>query len=307
MVNGGNPRPGSCPTLESWCAYVDGSMAGGDREELGEHLSACDRCFSTVVSLREDMAAENDVESYRQRPLLRYVAAAVVAFAVLGALYLASSSEDMLALSTRGDLARESAGERQFGFAGESGDVMGASAGVRGLAVFAGTEGDPIECPSWALDLFDAERAGSVSQLLASRGVAAPPLDATVQIQRFRSDESGADTFIRDILRAVDEELNLARFDSDGPDGVADSGDDDGIVDYVIVVLSDRAVTRIGGVARATAGVEALTYLTQDASRSGRRMLVQLGTSGCVVAGTSFEQAVEAIVTEYATTLRPNP
>ena len=304
MVNLQRHSQGSCPTLESWCAYLDGSMADHERDGLGEHLATCDRCFSTVVTLREDLAA-NNVERGRLWPLFRYVAAAAVAIVILGALYWVQRS-DAPHPAHPGDLVEKTAKERQFGFAGEESDVIGGSGSVQGLVVLAGTEDDLPENPAWAQDLFDAELDGSVPQLLASRGVTAP-LDAIAQARRYRSDATTTDVFVRDILRAVDEELDLSRFDNDGPDGVADSGDDDGIVDYAVVILSAGAVIQLSGASHALDGGMALTYLTKDVSASGRRVLVQIGPSGFVVRETSFQETVEAIANEYETRHPLNP
>ena len=44
------PRANRCPTLETWCAYVDGSIP--ESVSLAEHLQQCDRCFALVVSIK---------------------------------------------------------------------------------------------------------------------------------------------------------------------------------------------------------------------------------------------------------------
>jgi len=43
--------------------------------------------------------------------------------------------------------------------------------------------------------------------------------------------------FNRDILSQADGDIDFALFDSDGPDGIANSGDDDGVVDAVFIIL----------------------------------------------------------------------
>ena len=45
--------------------------------------------------------------------------------------------------------------------------------------------------------------------------------------------------YITDALRRVDGTTNFAQFDSDGPDGIPNSGDDDGYVDVAVIQYSD--------------------------------------------------------------------
>lgn len=49
-----------------------------------------------------------------------------------------------------------------------------------------------------------------------------------------------------DALRAADQDVNFAHFDNDGPDGLPDSGDDDGFVDAVLVVHAGPAAETTG-------------------------------------------------------------
>ncbi|HEX7119186.1 MAG TPA: M6 family metalloprotease domain-containing protein [Longimicrobiales bacterium] len=44
--------------------------------------------------------------------------------------------------------------------------------------------------------------------------------------------------FRRDAIRAADEHVDFGRFDNDGPDGVPNSGDDDGFVDFVALLYA---------------------------------------------------------------------
>ncbi len=52
----------------------------------------------------------------------------------------------------------------------------------------------------------------------------------------FGSYPMNAQGLARDAIQAADWEVNYANFDNDGPDGVPDSGDDDGYVDAVFIV-----------------------------------------------------------------------
>ena len=48
--------------------------------------------------------------------------------------------------------------------------------------------------------------------------------------------EGGYGRFAREVIEAVDADVDLGRYDNDGPDGVANSGDDDGYVDFIFLV-----------------------------------------------------------------------
>jgi M6 family metalloprotease-like protein len=53
-----------------------------------------------------------------------------------------------------------------------------------------------------------------------------------------------------EVLRAADAQLDFSQFDNDGPDGIPNSGDDDGYVDFVAIVyaLPCRGDTRSGAI-----------------------------------------------------------
>ena len=54
----------------------------------------------------------------------------------------------------------------------------------------------------------------------------------------FYGPEGGAGEFIRDALLQADLEIDFTQYDNDGPDGIPNSGDDDGIVDAVFFAHS---------------------------------------------------------------------
>jgi M6 family metalloprotease-like protein len=53
--------------------------------------------------------------------------------------------------------------------------------------------------------------------------------------------------FVRDTLSAQDAAVNFAQYDNDGPDGVPNSGDDDGFVDFVAFVHPEKGGECRGG------------------------------------------------------------
>lgn len=94
---------------------------------------------------------------------------------------------------------------------------------------------------------------------------------------------SGTEDYVWEALDAVDGEVDYGRFDNDGPDGFANSGDDDGVVDGGVVILnSDRNRYCDGGTGRAFHPfarlqwtVRGQRYQTLDASARGG--MIQVG------------------------------
>ncbi len=82
--------------------------------------------------------------------------------------------------------------------------------------------------------------------------------------------------FLTDTLTLHDTSVNFAQFDNDGPDGVANSGDDDGFVDFVAFVHPEKGGECRGGVNdniwshRASISAwGASTFTTNDAKNGG--------------------------------------
>ena len=99
--------------------------------------------------------------------------------------------------------------------------------------------------PAFAADLFDARLPGSISHFYneMSRGqfaISGAVLPRWYAVKGSTADyantESGFGDFAREIVEAVDAEVDLGLYDNDGPDGLANSGDDDGYVDFLFIV-----------------------------------------------------------------------
>ena len=85
--------------------------------------------------------------------------------------------------------------------------------------------------------------------------------------------------FLKDALTLVDPSLDFGAFDNDGPDGVPNSGDDDGFVDVAAFLYQDAAKSCGGpgiwphrwtyGSVRAFAGYAGDAFNTNDASANG--------------------------------------
>ena len=102
--------------------------------------------------------------------------------------------------------------------------------------------------PAFAGNIFTPTRAGSLTHfyLEMSRGqftlsgevlprwyAAWQPAEAYLaaagdQVGRYGS-------FVEEVLQGVDEDVDLGLYDNDGPDGIPNSGDDDGEVDFIFV------------------------------------------------------------------------
>ncbi|MEX2284782.1 MAG: M6 family metalloprotease domain-containing protein [Gemmatimonadota bacterium] len=78
----------------------------------------------------------------------------------------------------------------------------------------------------------------------------------------------------QEALRAADEILDFAQFDNDGPDGVPNSADDDGFVDFVAFVyaLPCPGDARAGAIWPHRAAMP--PYVTKDLNRRGSKILI---------------------------------
>ena len=141
---------------------------------------------------------------------------------------------------------------------------------VRVLAVFARfrDESDGSEAaPEFAGRLFDAEVPGSLTHFYneMSRGqflltgTALPRVytsrDAAASYLTNSGNSGQFGRFVREILDAVDADTDLSLYDNDGPDGLPNSGDDDGYVDFLFVVARSTPTGFILGQATGVAGL----------------------------------------------------
>ena len=289
---------GVCPGLEQWSAYADGSADEPARGVLQQHLSRCDRCFATVAALRQALseaavaaatAASTPPELLRRataprpqsRPrMYRYAAAAVVAVVLLGAWY----AQRQRGRVDEGEpvAAAPVAEERVFGFAPDTQSVQQRS---HALVVFAGFEGESSQPPGWSSQLFDHKYTGGI------------PMAGTVLPKRYLAAKvDSPPRFVRAVLEQADVDVDLRRYDNDGPDRKADSGDDDGAVDYVFLVLSARAAALFAD-DDAAAGIGTdEAFLSADRTRDGDPIrLLPGGEWGCAVREGTLESTARAM------------
>ena len=84
--------------------------------------------------------------------------------------------------------------------------------------------------------------------------------------------------FVQEILEQVDADVDFGQFDNDGPDGIPDSGDDDGRVDYLSIQVRSAPPGFIKGAATGIAGLGfEQDFITSDVSPEGAPIRVAAG------------------------------
>ena len=142
--------------------------------------------------------------------------------------------------------------EEEFGFGGKTGAVS-PTGKVHVLVIYAKFKGeapDNNRPPSFASSFFDPDVEGSMAHFFRAMSSGQLEVEGTVLPKRYTSDRPASeylatssgefgrfDDFSREILRKVDEEVDLGRFDNNGSDGIPNSRDDDGRVDFVFLNL----------------------------------------------------------------------
>ena len=175
------------------------------------------------------------------------------------------------------------------------------------FAHFADEGGLGREVPSFAAEIF-AEQPGSLTHFYREMSRGQFELTGEVLPRRYASRSNtdayaGAEgdygRFAREILQAVDADVDYGRYDNDGPDGVANSGDDDGYVDYIFVVSASAPegfiTEEATGIARLGLGGE---FATQDRAKRGGFILIR-SQNGAVQRGRSFADAVGIMAHEF--------
>lgn len=186
---------------------------------------------------------------------------------------------------------------------------------VNVLVVFAQFADESLTAvPGYAAELFDADRPGSFTHFYHTMSFGQLQVHGTVLPRRYRSDEPAAaylsqepgqpgdyGVFVKEILRKVDADIDLGCFDNDGPDGIANSGDDDGRVDYVFVNLRSVPENFILGRATGKASLGFRTYRSAtDTSASGKPLRIEgMGYYGTLLQEGSFSQTVGSMAHEF--------
>ena len=126
---------------------------------------------------------------------------------------------------------------------------------LHALVIFARfqDESGPSSVPAFAGQLFDPAMPGSLTHFFdemssgqfSMTGEVLPRIYVSAgPAARYLSDSDTGrgdfGRFTREILNAADFDIDFGRFDNDGPDGIPNSGDDDGFVG--LVIEGDRAI-----------------------------------------------------------------
>jgi M6 family metalloprotease-like protein len=106
---------------------------------------------------------------------------------------------------------------------------------------------------------------------------------------------------VQEILDKADRDIDFSQFDNDGADGVPNSGDDDGEVDYLIVMIRERPRNFIVGQAD---GYGSLgfddNYFTSDTGANGKPIEISgVLFRGAVAREFNFAQTMGVAVHEY--------
>lgn len=162
--------------------------------------------------------------------------------------------------------------------------------------------------PPYAKDTFDPDLFGSLSHFYHHMSFGQFDITGTFLPKRYASLHDAAyyvtlgidasreafGFFNQEILRQADQDVDFGRFDNDGPDGIPNSGDDDGMVDFVFINLLSVMEGFIKG--RAT-GVQSLglhgSYVTDDPSVSGGFVHIRMGSTARV-SGFAYAMGVMA-------------
>ena len=166
-------------------------------------------------------------------------------------------------------------------------EPLSASGHIRVLVIFAKFKDEALGTdrpPAFAGALLDPSIEGSFAHFYHAMSFGQLRIEGTVLARRYVSDRpasaylapepgqsGGYSEFVREVLRKVDADVDLSSFDNDGPDGLPNSGDDDGRVDYVSInVISTPRRFILGnatGIGRL--GESQNDYLAADLAASG--------------------------------------
>ncbi len=189
-------------------------------------------------------------------------------------------------------------------------DVVAQTGAIHALTIFAhfADEGGlGREVPSFAAEIF-AEQPGSLTHFYREMSRGQFELTGEVLPRWYASrrnaaayaeGEGGYGRFAREIIEAVDADVDFSRYDNDGPDGVPNSGDDDGYVDFIFLISASAPtgfiVEEATGVARLGLGND---FVSQDRALRGGFIRVR-SKNGALQRGRSFAEAVGSMAHEF--------
>ena len=187
------------------------------------------------------------------------------------------------------------------------------------FATFKGEAPADGQVPAWAHDIFDPDRPGSFTHFYNEMSLGRHQVHGEVVPRWYESDHDRAfylsdsrtergryGEFSLEILGKADADIDFPRFDNDGPDGVPDSGDDDGVADVVFIALTSAPANFLLGPAT---GIGILwrtadefgpgnQFETNDTGAAGTPVAIS-STKGTLQAGASYAVLVGSMAHEY--------
>ena len=166
--------------------------------------------------------------------------------------------------------------------------------------------------PAWSKDLFDPDLPGSFSHFYDTMSFGQLRVRGEVAPRWYESEHEAAfyladdptkpgrfGGFSLEILQRADADIDFSGFDSDGPDGIPNSGDDDGVVDAVFIVTgpAPRGFLLGGATGVGTLGLET-HFSTDDLAVDGQPILIVSG-QGTIQRGTRYSETVGSMCHEY--------
>ena len=180
------------------------------------------------------------------------------------------------------------------------------------FAKFRGEQPGQTPSPAWAEGIFDPARPGSFSHFYDTMSFGQLQVRGEVAPRRYESEQEAAGylssdptepgnfgQFNLEILKQADEDIDFSRFDNDGPDGIPNSGDDDGLVDAVFIVTASAPSNFLLGPATG-AGLLGFEdhFATNDLGADGQPMRIS-PSLGAIQQGRTFAEAVGTMCHEY--------
>lgn len=187
---------------------------------------------------------------------------------------------------------------------------------VNVLVVFAQFRDDApsaVALPNFSDQLLDARVQGSLTHFYQTLSSDQLTIDGTILPTRYTADEPAAaylaadmgkgqfSRFAAQIIRQVDAQIDLGDFDNDGPDGLPNSGDDDGYVDYLFILMPHIPTGFLKGHANGIAGLRMSTFRSATAQTLQGEPIKISGHNryGAFVEEGSFAQTVGIMAHEF--------
>jgi M6 family metalloprotease-like protein len=212
-------------------------------------------------------------------------------------------------------LFEEAVVQQSFGYAGRGG-TQPTTGNISVVVLFAqfANEGQSAQPPAdVSARLFDGQ-PGSFNHFydamsfgrLRVQGQVLPSRYASrygkgIYVSRQPGELGQYDRFVLEVLGKADRDIDFRLYDNDGPDDQPDSGDDDGIVDYLFIVLNSVPSGFILGGATGVAGFGFDDdFVTGDIGATGEAIRIGGGGHrGTLLSGKTFEQTIGAMCHEF--------